>query len=490
MNQIKKDQKINIAFCIGFEEYNNLTKLPAVKNDIELMYNILIKSTEFHQDFCFKWINFTKNEFVDKFSEKINYLKNQNLKVNTIFFYYSGHGEIEDDHFIFVCKDYDSSKPNSTSFKNEYIDNLLKSLNPDLTIKIVDACHSGEQYIKKDYKNIIEKDLHESKAKFNDLYFMFSSLATQNSKCDKNFSDFSKAFFLSFYDFQNKKIRYNDISNSICDYFLKNPSQKPYFINQGTLTHVFCHVNANLIKDIENKIPQQNGIQTSKKDIIELKSENKQKNLIEKVKIEDKNYFTRDYFYELLDKVKSIINNYNFDIIKEFFDIELNFLENIKEVKNKSEIMDWIENSSEDYFCIVRKLKEKNPDYKRPSFLNPFNLNNEPEFLVSRLGFHIIDDEIPFKQIEINFNPKFKSLYRYTISILFLFNNKNIRFFSQYIINNKQSWDIYKSKSIYQWIANSFELAKQDEIEDYLKNLLEKYENLIVESINTKLSIN
>ena len=106
----------------------------------------------------------------DKISSFVR--KYQKQDVDEVFFYYTGHGTRNSDDFLFLFSDFNSSKPEQTSLRNSELDSMLKSLQPELTVKVVDACQAGTEYIKsdQDLKVIFEKSSTDS---FNKTYFFF-----------------------------------------------------------------------------------------------------------------------------------------------------------------------------------------------------------------------------------------------------------------------------------------------------------------------------
>ena len=78
-------------------------------------------------------------EFVEKYKGK---------EINELIFYFSGHGERFNDDFFYLPSDFDRKKRHTTGLQNSELDVWIKTLSPQLCVKIVDACFSGTQYIK------------------------------------------------------------------------------------------------------------------------------------------------------------------------------------------------------------------------------------------------------------------------------------------------------------------------------------------------------
>ena len=459
---------INVAFCFGTSKYDSQPDLDAVENDLEVMYNILKKSNEFSKDHTYKWINNTSDNLLKLFQEKIKELKNDaNTAINTLFLYYSGHGTLLNGDFRFLGKNYDSNTPNSTSISNNSIDDLIKSVNPKLTIKIIDACHSGIQYIKSDLEKEIKGSFSTSWGIFNSVYFMFSSLHNQSSKIKKDFSVFSKEIFKSLMNYKEKKIGYENIINFVRDAFLSNPEQTPFFVTQGDHTEIFCKVSTELSDYLETTINQNatHSLQVSSTAVIASK-EDEIRDLLTILKQKETIFIEKDDLIEILNKIKSICNEYNYSSFNDYYNIDVNFLELYDEISNKRDIINFIDSSGKSYFCHVNTMEEKNPNYRRGLLGGAFNFG-EPEYLIQKTGFELDVYDLPYIQIKFYFSPKFKSLNPYVLNIIFLFNNEDIRFFSQYIIEIRKNWTDYKNKYVSKWESKQFALREKQDIIDF-----------------------
>jgi hypothetical protein len=80
----------------------------------------------------------------------------------------------------------------ATTLANIELDEMLRSLNAYLAVKVVDACYSAQQYVKS--PDEFEKAIKATGASYNNCYFMYSSEQTQASWQDNNFSYFTLEF--------------------------------------------------------------------------------------------------------------------------------------------------------------------------------------------------------------------------------------------------------------------------------------------------------
>lgn len=149
---------MNITILIGVSEYNNETNLPGCKNDVIIMKSII--------------------EVSNKYDELLVIAENTN----------SDNVKQKMSEFIHELIDYTSAKINRTTYKNTEIDGMLKSLKPELTIKIIDACDSGINYVKDIGSKEIARLLKGTTSKFERCYFMYSSNFSESSYATENIS--------------------------------------------------------------------------------------------------------------------------------------------------------------------------------------------------------------------------------------------------------------------------------------------------------------
>ncbi|MFZ2451675.1 MAG: caspase family protein [Methylovulum miyakonense] len=151
-----------IALLIGVSNYENENNLPPCDADIDLMADIIESSGKYDATLILK--DSPKSiDAMAKIRSFITDFQNPVSDIDEIFFYYTGHGAKHSDDFLFLFSDFNNSKINATSLSNDDLDGMLKSLNPKLTVKVVDACQAGIEYIKseqaseRNLENILEK---------------------------------------------------------------------------------------------------------------------------------------------------------------------------------------------------------------------------------------------------------------------------------------------------------------------------------------------
>ena len=138
-----------IALLIGVSEYENESNLPPCAKDIGIISEIISGSGNY--DDCLTIDGNQKSNIVK--ADITSFIrKHQEGSVDEIFFYYTGHGTSIADDFMYLFSDFKSSKMEQTSLRNSEFDSMLKSLKPKQTIKVVDACQAGTEYIKSNSK--------------------------------------------------------------------------------------------------------------------------------------------------------------------------------------------------------------------------------------------------------------------------------------------------------------------------------------------------
>ncbi len=198
-------------------------------------------------------------EAKEKISDFIK--KYHDRRVLDILFYFSGHGLYRDDEFYYVFRTYDEIRPRETCLENSELDDMLRALSPELTVKIVDACNSGLSYIKNPSElTTLNKHMLATKQRFSNCYFLFSSCRDQSSYADDTMSYFTRALLESIISREFGPVRYKDLVNAVADFFDGNTNQRPFFVIQAEQTEVFFSLDENLkalvSRVLETQVPE------------------------------------------------------------------------------------------------------------------------------------------------------------------------------------------------------------------------------------------
>ncbi|MBV7533824.1 caspase family protein [Chitinophaga sp. sic0106] len=454
---------MNIAIIIGVSEYQNpKNNLPGCKNDAKLIYEILSHTEKFDP---ILYIN--NNEDSSKTKELINNFIDSHLgkKIDDLFFYYSGHGEFSNNEFYYVLSDFDFKKRNQTSLQNKDIDDLFKSLNPNLVVKVVDACQSGTTYIKEN--DAMAKYFRDSGTGYHNCYFLSSSLNNQSSYQTSFISAFTESFVKALIVSTTQDIRYKGIIDVILDDFIDNADQTPFYVIQGVLTHIFCRINTNLRNYLDSIKPQI---------LIDPSSAKPALTLLELVKKDAKDYTSKEGAIQTLDFVKKILSSLTLGPdLDSIYAVEVSFLQDYDFTPKKWIIERWINEQTNDYSTHVYYHTVYDEDHGEYEEIAGFELNVEP----------------PFKTISIDILGKYPNLTSYNCHIMYLLTKKYIRFFfniAEYLQKNWENKRLNISGS--KWRTVEQIITDKDGITKSLDDIKQNIQNLIMETLEAKFKLN
>ncbi|WP_411349400.1 caspase domain-containing protein [Paenibacillus sp. WLX2291] len=482
---------MKIALLIGVSEYNTQKALPGCKNDVLAMEQI-IDSTNNYDDKLVIYSDTNSNNIKKQVSDFFDEHRNSEEKVQEVFFYFSGHGLYQEEEFYYILSDYDNKRLNRTTYKNSEIDALIKSLNPELTIKVVDACESGVRYVKDIGKHEVRKMLDKTTDNFCDCYFMFSSQFNESSYALDTLSYFTESFINSILSYEDDTIRYRDIIDFIADDFSnKSLHQTPFYITQGTNTEVFGHFSIDTKEKLKKEI--------NFKKIEEVLIKHKELSLIDRV-IEDSKYYC-----ENVEDIKVVFNDIKTQInetkileeLSKIYNIETNF-ENIhyNSLKKINKVAEFISEDNEDFFVQIKyawkKFKVRINDLSSQisrSFghYKEFQYREEKRKVID--SYEITEDSLPYNIIEIDLNPIYSNLIKYNCSLIFAFSKKELLIFYSYNLYREVKWGEFEIKQM-DWRRGSKVLFKENndiksQIDDILNGFNEFVTNNLKKHFNT-----
>lgn len=245
------NEAVNIALIVGVSEYRAGNDLSAAEYDAQFVHDLLCDNGKYKDVFTLE----TNVSSVD-FNKKMNEIssKYESVPIEEFFFYFSGHGYIANGEFIYCTSDFHTTKPRTSSIPNKDLDEWIKFFSPDLTVKVIDACHSGARVIKE--QDIFSKSLISEG--FNNFVQFASSMEEQYSFASSDVSLFTKVFLEAASLQKSEKILYRDIENYILDAFEREQEQTPYFITQSTRREIFCPDSTRLSEFHEKMVSLRN----------------------------------------------------------------------------------------------------------------------------------------------------------------------------------------------------------------------------------------
>jgi hypothetical protein len=213
----------NIAILIGNTKYETLSGLPCCEADV-LAVKELVESTG-----KFESVEVILNRTSSQLKDHMRSAFDNRGPVGEVFFYFTGHGSGNETDFFFCATDFDAKRPNETGLSHSDLLGLLRSLDADLVVKVIDACNSGTLLVKSD-----QALFPTNKQGFKNLIQIASCLDSQNALAGNPLSLFTDKFRAAALRKQEGVVYYSDIIDTLRDEFLTNDSQTPHFVAQGT----------------------------------------------------------------------------------------------------------------------------------------------------------------------------------------------------------------------------------------------------------------
>lgn len=440
----------NIAVVIGVSDYDSLGELLGCKQDADIMCKLLLGTQKY--DKILSISSKTKSyEVKDKLVDFLD--KYRSETINELLFYFTGHGDFLNDEFYYLLSDYNNNQRKSSSLQNSEVDNLIRSLNPNITIKIVDACHSGVSYIKD--ANIFEKYLQKNT--LNNCYFFFSSTTEQSSYQNKDMSFFTKSFVSAILSRNGIEIRYKDIMDYISDEFADNSNQTPFFVVQANYTEKFGLIPENIRKEISSTLQGLNPVKSGKTPLV-LKA----KQLAEK-------FCNQEDIIQLYNVIRETVSNYTFKSeIADLYTLTTEVFGDINNLPQIDTIGNWLEKKGvEDYF--VRLIIDDD---------NPF----------SSTKIDIELEDLPFKAIRIYAKANYQSIQSYTLFLFPIFSRTRLRLFSYTTNYLTKGWNDEYLNAQASWKYKDFDLKPFSEVQNTIVEMLNLFDKYIATTLAAKFN--
>ena len=213
----------NAAILIGNSRYSSLRALPCCKADLHAMGELL-EATEKYSVICI-----VEDSDADSLKTKVREAIQDSTSTEELFFYFSGHGYQHENDFYLCASDFDARRPNATGISTYELHALLRLVNADLVVKVLDACNSGTLLV----KAASPFQSHEKQG-FKNLIQISSCRENQHSLTGESLSVFTDQFRAAALRKHEGTVYYTDIVNSLRDAFIQNDDQTPFFVFQVT----------------------------------------------------------------------------------------------------------------------------------------------------------------------------------------------------------------------------------------------------------------
>jgi len=487
---------MKIACILGISQYIQGNDLPACKDDAQLVRDI-INATKEYDELLFLATNQSSSKIKQQIVNFLTQFKGKG--VDQVFFYYTGHGDFDGKEFYYLLSDFENSKRKQTAIENSELDNWIRILTPELTIKLVDACHAGVQYIKD--PELFQKYLISTPKAFKACYFMYSSQKDEYSYQDSRLSYFTKSFAESLANFDGTEMRFKDIIDYISDYFVSIPNQTPFFVTQATNTEIFTAVDDKLRHLISRQLSSYLPTTTSTTTTNSLPVQDQEPKLVEVVKYDAEKYCNKDEVMERMIEIKKFWEQHIFGKeINQLYEFDAAALPSlVGEVPRLKNIGKWLAENINEYFA--------DPTFETEEYLTeievPKRRTGIQAFIVSSLldqeyetktvtrqrqvvtGYRLTQD-MEFFAFRITAEPKFENLKWHDCHVAFVFSKTEVRFFYLFSAFKEINWEERTRKPSENWRMLVAPLKDQTQINDALKHIALEFEYYIVGPIKQR----
>lgn len=487
---------------IAVSDYTySANNLPACQNDAELITTILTHSGRFDNT-LFLRSDTKASSLKDALASFIKEQQDKKLPVDEVFYYFTGHGDVGDDDFWYLLSDFDPTKRRQTSLSNAELDTMLRALSPALTVKLVDACYSGTNYIKGE--DTLKKALNSSReGRLNKCYFMFSSQAQQVSFQDAQLSDFSREFGRAVALHPQDTIRYNDIANFIADAFSQNKDQTPTFVVQADLVEVFCAVSQELRTDLGKRLALSEptsatgalassgafvGHQTSGSLGMTITSSESAPSLLERIKTDAANYCTKEEAMRAFEVVRQTVESCEIEAqLGALYERESTFSASLS-VRNKVVIAEWLQAHKNDYFVSLTFGDEKyrtEVTVQHPYRILDFDVKEVWKTRTVLDGFEQ-SAPCPFKMARVTYRPKYPNIPWWQTTIVPVFSKVTLRFFYAFEQLEEVGWDERRERGKLNWQTSECKLKDETYLKKAAEQIIRGLEERVSQQLVTK----
>jgi hypothetical protein len=453
----------NIAIILGVTNYaQSDLALPACEYDVQIMQTILRASGQFEVN-TLKSVDseLVKNELAAIIK------RNSHEDIDQLLFYFSGHGIYQENNFSFLLRDYDENRPAQTSLSGKELDDLLRSLQPQLAIKIIDACQSGIPYIKSGM-NFSSDTGNEMKSQFGNCYFMFSSDENQSSYATEKVSDFTLQFARSIVNANSAEVRYRHIAEYISDEFSKQKRQTPFFVSQGPLTEILGSFDIESKNLINGLLPRCEIEPTLSEDLanesitVDLQLPHPVPSLYELAQARAKNYASQEEAVMIVAQIKARLNSWELSgELADLYEVEKHFEDTYYNLPHGKPLGTWIDDRGYGYFAAPTYITE----YYEVEASNHFGIGYTMDrFLPKQRSREVISglqtslNDMPFLTFRVTFKPKMLGLNRFTGWLTYVISRKDMQVFHNFIQNKEIAWDNFSIASTSNWQRTQFSL--------------------------------
>lgn len=475
---------MNLAIAITVSQYKPpLANLPACDCDAELIEALLDSTTDFDDKLILRdedgstKIKKALSEFISQHKGK---------EIDQVFFYYSGHGDFIGDELLYLLPDYDQKQRRQTSLENSELDSMLRGLKPNLTVKVIDACHSGVTYIKD--AGAFQNYIKGTEEKFNKCYFMFSSHLDQESYQNKEFSFFTKCFAQAIAEHSANSIRLKDIIDFISDAFTEDSRQTPFFVVQGDFTEPFCRVTEKLKQRLLGLLPGISSGQHPPKTGVANSS------IMSLIALEAKAYCTQTeatkILYRFADSVSQASVN---EEVSMMYNVSSRRLDEFSEIPQIDTVASWLYENKNNLFVEVQT------EVRKERYEAPFSImagiiseNENRKYRIRNVKYHIglkHSTSMPYCCVCVDAQTDYPNLDATVCYIIPLVSETEIRVFTGFGRHKKTGWTERVLQGDVDWTTEAMPLKEESLIQDHVKNIFLKFWEYTLEPAKRRLGL-
>ncbi|WNG36665.1 caspase family protein [Archangium violaceum] len=466
---------MKIAVLIGVSNYS-IGNLPACRRDVEILAQLL-SATGAYQEILTLADDTSSKSIKEKLTSFIR--THSASKPQQVLFYFSGHGEFADGELHMLCSDYEATKRKQTSLENSEVDNLLRQLGAELTVKIIDACHSGVTYIKD--KSALETHVQKSAYSFSKCYFLFSSHADQFSFQDNRLSFFTNAIIESAVQFSGREMRFKDIIDYVSDYFSVNPSQRPFFVTQADFTEIFANIPADATTLL--------GAPTATLPLAENKAEGQPPpapapSLLDLIKADAARYCSYEEALEIINTaIPEAVAEHRFsENLTHLYSFQSEQLSNLDDVPKLNDVAKWLDENTREYFVEIdyrtERIEEELSEVER------ILTQKKTKTRTIRIpaSFHPTVAEA-IQGVCVVAESKYQNIDSHRCFVVFMVSKTAIRFF--YLLHRFQEINWQNNRPVYAsgWKTIDAPLKFREQVKDAVHKILNDFDAHIMKPI-------
>lgn len=491
---------MKIACLLGVSDYSNGANLPACAHDVELMEALLKATGEYD-----KLLSLSSKQTSPEIKQQIISFLTQfkGKPVDQLLFYYTGHGDFDGKDFSYLLGDFDPNRRKQTVIENTELDNWLRMLSPGLTVKIVDACHAGVQYIKD--PDVFERFLDSAPKAFKTCYFLYSSQKDEFSYQDQELSDFTRSIAESVRSFDGTEMRFQDVADYVTDAFRNHPQQTPFFVSQATQTEVFTSVNESLRSTVASELVRWAGTTntTTTTTTTTPAPPAKTPSLVEQVKKDAHNYCTKDEVIERLSAVNKRLESHTHhgDLAK-LYTFEVTPLTSVdSEVPRLEAIGKWLAENSNEYFAEptyrTQQYEEEIevPKKRRDPFSSILGSHFFPEYetrTVTRerqvVNGYALTEHVEASVVRLTARPQHENLKWHDCHVAFVFSKTEMRLFFLFSTFKEVNWQDRTRCPAEKWRMIVVPMKDHSAVEQAVSRIGTEFDNYVLAPILAKYS--